>query len=44
MRKFVIKGASELILESCSKFHSFEGRIDKMDNETKIKVEKSIES
>ena len=37
-------GASELILETCSHFHSFEGSVEIMNENLKKKLEKSIES
>ena len=36
-------GASELVLEACSRFHSFEGPIEIVDEILKKKIEKSIE-
>jgi len=37
-------GASEMILEACSHFHSFEGSVEMMNETLKKKIEQSIES
>ena len=43
-RKILLeKGASELVLEACNKFHSFDGTVIPIDNFLKTDINKAIE-
>lgn len=42
-RILLVKGASELVLEGCTKFHSFDGGQLNMDNFLKVDINHAIE-
>lgn len=43
-RKILIeKGASELVLDACNKFHNFDGTVVPLDNFIKADINKGIE-
>lgn len=42
--RLVIKGASELILESCAKFHTFNDEIINLNNDVKKSILEAIEN
>jgi len=43
-RKLLLqKGASELVLEACSKFHNYDGSIVPLDNFVRADINKAIE-
>lgn len=42
--RLVIKGASELILECCSKFHSFSDEVTPLDSSKRTQILEAIEN
>lgn len=43
-RKILLeKGASEMVLEACSKFHNFDGSVVPLDNFLRADINKAIE-
>ena len=42
-KRLLEKGASEMVLEACSQFHSFDNRIVKIDPAMKERMERGIE-
>jgi P-type Ca2+ transporter type 2B len=42
-KRLLEKGASEMVLEACSQFHSFDNKIQRIDSTAKARMEKAIE-